>query len=71
MATWALPPVGEHEAPENPKIGIVRESGSRPDTVVQNTFVTNLLASVIPGLNFDGIPFAGGMSNCAPPDTNG
>ncbi|MGH8095404.1 MAG: hypothetical protein ACREIF_18375 [Chthoniobacterales bacterium] len=71
MATWALPPVREHEAPENPKIGIVRDSGSRPDAAVQKNFVHSLLASVIPGLNFDGIPFPGVICNCAPPDTNG
>ena len=71
MATWALPPVREHESPENPKIGIVRASGSRPDTVVQKTFAHSLLANVIPGLNFDGIPFPGVVCNCAPPDTNG
>ena len=51
--------LSEHEAPENPKIGIVRASGSRPDTVVQNTFMDSLLGSIIPGLNFDGIPFPG------------
>ena len=71
MATWALPPVREHEAPENPKIGIVRESGSRPDTVVQKTLAQSILATVIPGLNFDGIPYPGVICNCAPPDTNG
>ena len=71
MATWDLPPVSEHEAPENPQIGIVRESGSRPDTVVQKTFAESLLADVIPGLNFDGIPYPGVICNCAPPDTNG
>ena len=71
MATWDLPPVDEQEAPKNPKIGIVRESGSRPDTVVQKTFAESLLADVIPGLNFDGIPFPGVVCNCAPPDTNG
>ena len=71
MATWDLPPVDEQEAPKNPKIGIVRESGSRPDTVVQKTFGESLLADVIPGLNFDGIPFPGVVCNCAPPDTNG
>jgi hypothetical protein len=43
MATWALPPASEHEGPENPKIGIVRASGSRPDTVVQNKFMTKSL----------------------------
>ena len=71
MATWALPPAREHEAPENPKIGIVRDSGSRPDTAVQRTFGKSVLASVLPGLNFDGIPFPGVVCNCAPPDTNG
>jgi hypothetical protein len=71
MATWPLPPAREQEAPENPKIGIVRASGSRPDTVVQNKLMTNLLANIIPGLNFDGIPFPGVGCNCAPPDTNG
>ncbi len=73
MATWALPPApeGEQEGPENPQIGIVRASGSRPDTVVQGKFMTNLLASILPGLNFDGIPFPGVVCNCAPPDTNG
>jgi hypothetical protein len=71
MATWPLPPAREHEAPENPKIGIVRESGSRPDTVVQNRLMNNLLGNIIPGLSFDGIPFPGVSCNCAPPDTDG
>src|SRR6266571_4714735 len=71
MATWALPPAREHEAPENPPIGIIRASGSRPDTVVQKKFMTSVLASILPGLNFDGIPFPGVVCNCAPPDTNG
>jgi len=71
MATWPLLPAREHEAPENPKIGIVRASGSRPDTVVQNRFMNNLLGNVIPGLNFDGIPFPGVVCSCAPPDTDG
>jgi hypothetical protein len=73
MATWALPPApeGEREGPENPEIGIVQAIGSRPDTAVQNKLVTNLLASIIPGLNFDGVPFPGVVCNCAPPDTNG
>ena len=71
MATWALPPAREHEAPENPQIGIVRDSGSRPDTVVQKSFMTSLLASIVPGLSFDGIPYPGVVCNCAPPDTNG
>ena len=71
MATWALPAVREHEAPENPPIGIIRASASRPDTVVQRTLGKSLLASVVPGLNFDGIPFPGVICNCAPPDTNG
>ncbi|MGA7274930.1 MAG: hypothetical protein WBX14_08820, partial [Candidatus Udaeobacter sp.] len=43
MATWPVPPGPAHEGPENPKIGIVRESGSRPDTVVQNKLINNLL----------------------------
>ena len=71
MANWALPPVRQHEAPENPKIGIARDSGSRPDTVVQKSFMTSLLSSVVPGLSFDGVPFPGVICNCAPPDTNG
>ncbi len=74
MATWALSPLkAEHEGNENPPIGIVRASGSRPDTVVQNDFVKSLLSNFIPtpGLNFDGIPFPGVVCNCAPPDTNG
>ena len=73
MATWPLPPArgAEHEGPKNPKTGIPRASGSRPDTVVQNRFMNNLLGSVIPGLNFDGIPFPGVNCNCAPPDTDG
>jgi hypothetical protein len=71
MATWALPPAREHEAPENPQIGIIRASGSRPDTAVQKTFMNSVLASILPGLNFDGIPFPGVVCNCAPPDTNG
>ena len=71
MATWPLPPAREHEAPENPKTGIVRASGSRPDTVVQNRLMNNLLGNIIPGLNFDGIPFPGVDCNCAPPDTDG
>jgi hypothetical protein len=33
--------------------------------------VNNLLGSIIPGLNFDGIPFPGVNCNCAPPDTDG
>ncbi|MGH9694266.1 MAG: hypothetical protein ACRD5Z_09005, partial [Bryobacteraceae bacterium] len=73
MATWPLPPLeGEHEAAENPKIGIVRASGSRPDTVVQNSFLKRLAASMpIPGINFEGIAFPGVVCNCAPPDTDG
>jgi hypothetical protein len=73
MATWSLAPArgGEHEGPKNPKTGIPRAIGSRPDTVVQNKFMTNVLANVIPGLNFDGIPFPGVDCNCAPPDTDG
>jgi hypothetical protein len=74
MATWNLLPLKrEHEANENPPIGIIRASGSRPDPVVQDGFVKRLLASAIPvpGLNFDGIPFPGVVCNCAPPDTNG
>ena len=73
MATWAIPPayLREHEAAENPRIGIVRDSGSRTDTVVQNKLTATLLANVIPGLSFDGIPFPGVVCNCAPPDTNG
>ena len=71
MATWRLPPAREHGAPENPKTGIPRASGSRPDTVVQNKFMTNLLGNIIPGLNFDGIPYPGVVCSCAPPDTNG
>src|SRR5437016_4726817 len=73
MATWPLPPArgAEHEGPKNPKTGIPRASGSRPDTVVQNQLMKNLLGSIIPGLNFDGIPFPGVNCNCAPPDTNG
>jgi hypothetical protein len=73
MATWPLPPArgGAHEGPKNPKIGIIRASGSRPDTVVQNRLVNNLLGGIIPGLNFDGIPYPGVNCNCAPPDTDG
>ncbi len=74
MATWNLPRLeAEHEANENPPIGIIRASGSRPDPVVQNGFVKELLAKFIPvpGLNFDGIPYPGVVCNCAPPDTNG
>lgn len=71
MVTWALPPAREEESPENPKIGIVRASGSRPDTVVQKSFGERLLASILPGLNFDGIPFPGVVCSCAPPDTDG
>ena len=74
MATWNLPVVErEHEANENPQIGIIRASGSRPDTVVQDGFVKQLLAGVIPvpGINFDGIAYPGVVCNCAPPDTNG
>jgi hypothetical protein len=71
MATWALPPAREHEAPENPQVGIIRASGSRPDTVVQKTFMNSVLATILPGLNFDGIPFPGVVCSCAPPDTNG
>ena len=72
MATWALPTLeAQHEGNENPPIGIIRASGSRPDPVVQKGFTKNLLASIIPGLNFDGIPFPGVGCNCAPPDTNG
>src|SRR5437667_12167101 len=69
MATWPLPPLeGEHEAAENPKIGIIRASGSRPDAVVQRKFLSRLTVN-IPGpiLNFDGISADG----VAPPDTNG
>jgi hypothetical protein len=72
MATWALPTLeAQHEGNENPPIGIIRASGSRPDPVVQKGFTKNLLASIIPGLNFDGIPYPGVVCNCAPPDTNG
>ncbi len=74
MATWNLPRLeAEHEANENPPIGIIRASGSRPDPVVQKGFVKELLANVIPvpGINFDGIPYPGVVCNCAPPDTNG
>ena len=71
MATWPLPPASEQEAPENPKIGIVRASGSSPDMVVQNRLMNNLLGNIVPGLNFNGIPFPGVGCNCAPPDTNG
>jgi hypothetical protein len=71
MATWPLPPAREHEAPKNPKTGIPRASGSRPDTVVQNRLIKNLVDSIIPGLNFSGIPFPGVDCFCAPPDTNG
>ena len=73
MASWPVPPAeAQHEAAENPKIGIIRASGSRPDTVVQNKFLKRLTVN-IPGpiLNFDGIPFPGVVCNCAPPDTNG
>ncbi len=74
MVLWALPADADtdREAPENPPIGIMRPAGSRPDTVVQSKpFTATLLANVIPGLNFDGIPFPGVVCNCAPPDTNG
>jgi len=67
MATWPLAPAREHEGPENPKIGIVRESGSIPDTVVQNRLMNNLVGSIIPGLNFEGIPYPGVDCFCAPP----
>ncbi len=72
MATWTLPRLeAEHEGNENPQIGIIRASGSKPDPVVQKGFVKDLLANVIPGINFDGIPYPGVVCNCAPPDTNG
>ena len=72
MATWPLPPrTAEHEGPKNPSTGIPRASGSRPDTVVQNQLINNLLGSIIPGLNFDGIPFPGVNCDCAPSDTDG
>ena len=71
MATWALPPSRQHAALENPKTGIPRASGSRPDTVVQNRLVNNLLGGITPGLNFDGIPYPGVNCSCAPPDTDG
>ena len=74
MATWTLPSLeAEHEGNENPSIGILRANGSRPDPVVQNGFVKDLLSAVIPvpGINFDGIPYPGVVCNCAPPDTNG
>jgi hypothetical protein len=72
MAAGPLPPLkAEHEASENPPIGIIRASGSRPDPVVQNKLTASLLINVIPGLSFDGIPFPGVVCNCAPPDTNG
>jgi hypothetical protein len=71
MATWKLPPAREEETSDNPKVGIVRASGSRPDTAVQKTFGQRLLASILPGLNFDGIPFPGVVCSCAPPDTDG
>ncbi|MEO8439211.1 MAG: hypothetical protein ABI540_03205 [Spartobacteria bacterium] len=72
MAIWNLPALEtEHEGNENPPIGIIRAAGSRPDTVVQGKFMANLLATILPGLNFDGIPYPGVVCNCAPPDTNG
>ena len=74
MATWDLVPLkAEHEANENPPIGIMRARDSKPDTAVQGDFVKSLLSKSIPtpGLNFDGIPFPGVVCNCAPPDTNG
>ena len=74
MVLWALPSDAdvEREAPENPPIGIIRPAGSRPDTVVQSkSLASTILATVIPGLNFDGVPYPGVVCNCAPPDTNG
>jgi hypothetical protein len=73
MAAWTLVPLkAEHEANENPPIGIIRASGSRPDPVVQSDFVKSLLPNIpTPGLNFDGIPYPGVVCFCAPPDTNG
>ena len=71
MATGLSHLLVNMRVPENPKIGIVRASGSRPDTVVQNKFDDQSAGQYIPGLNFDGITFAGGTCNCAPPDTNG
>jgi len=74
MATWDLVPLkAEHEANENPPIGIMRARDSKPDTAVQGDFVKSLLSTSIPtpGLNFDGVPFPGVVCNCAPPDTNG
>jgi hypothetical protein len=73
MTTWPLPSLeAEHEAAENPKIGIIRASGNRPDPVVQREFLSRLTVN-IPGpiLNFAGQLFPGSGCNCAPPDTNG
>jgi hypothetical protein len=33
--------------------------------------MNNLLGNIVPGLNFNGIPFPGVVCNCAPPDTDG
>jgi len=60
----------EHEANLNPKIPNKHVDGLDP--VIQ-TFVQRLLtAPSVPGpLTWEGIPFRGGVCNCAPPDTNG
>ena len=69
MATWDLVPLkAEHEANENPPIGIMRARDSKPDTAVQRRLrEKSLVHSIRPGLKFDGVPFPGVVCNCAPP----
>src|SRR6516162_1802215 len=56
---WSLQFKPQHEAAENPKIPNNHQDS--PDTVVQDKFVSALLAPLIPSpiLNFDGIRFPG------------
>src|SRR6266702_4239563 len=66
-----LPPkaVPEHEANENPKLGLNRIHPNYADKVIQSKASPNAMPTPI--MNFDGIPFPGVSCNCSPPDTNG
>ena len=66
MASWNLPiSGGEHEGPENPRIGFNHAGTDRPDPVVQRNFLKPLRANIpAPILNFDGIAFAGNNCGC-------
>src|SRR5947208_14408230 len=62
----------KHEANENPKVPYRHHD--TPDPVIQNSRVStlNMLAPNLPApiRTFNGIPFPGVGSNCAPPDTH-